>query len=185
MDQIAIEFRPTPYTNDLIPYRVPDPRSLQAPHINYRRVRIIEEGVKRLSNNNLPGTHHAERYLPHKYRLNLQAGTLKGTVSFLLSFLTFLKGQGIPTWGRSPERIWRPLSSLQGDSHILLEAFNFSSHLLLKELYPILLLACFNFLWHTLTFSYGDMDSAADCASEAYGYARKAYYSNTLVEAQY
>ena len=26
---------------------------------------------------------------------------------------------------------------------------------------------------------------AADCASEAYSYARKAYYSNTLVEAQY
>lgn len=33
--------------------------------------------------------------------------------------------------------------------------------------------------------TYGDMDSAADCASEAYSYARKAYYSNTLVEAQY
>lgn len=33
--------------------------------------------------------------------------------------------------------------------------------------------------------TYGDMDSAADCAREAYSYARKAYYSNTLVEAQY
>ena len=33
--------------------------------------------------------------------------------------------------------------------------------------------------------TYGDMDSAADCASEAYSYARKAYYSNILVEAQY
>jgi hypothetical protein len=47
------------------------------------------------------------------------------------------------------------------------------------------LLACFNFLWHNFLLTYGDMDSAADCASEAYGYARKAYYSNTLVEAQY
>ena len=95
MDHIAIEFRPTPYTNDLIPYRVTDRRSVQAPHINYRRVHIIKEGVKRLSNNNLPGTQHAEQYLRHKYRLNLQAGTLKGTISFLLSFLTFLRGQGI------------------------------------------------------------------------------------------
>ena len=94
MDHIAIEFPHRPYTNDLIPYRLPDRRSLEAPHINYRRVRIIEEGVKRLSNNNLPGTHHAEQYLRHKYRLNLQAGTLKGTISFLLSFLTFLRGQG-------------------------------------------------------------------------------------------
>ena len=94
MDHIAIEFPHTPYTNDLIPYRVPDRRSLQAPHIDQRRVRIIEEGVKRLSNNNLPGTQHAEQYLRHKYRLNLQAGTLKGTISFLLSFLTFLRGQG-------------------------------------------------------------------------------------------
>jgi integrase/recombinase XerD len=94
MDHIAIEFRPTPYTNDLILYRLPDRHSLEAPHINYRRVRIIEEGVKRFSNNNLPGTQHAERYLCHKYRLNLQAGTLTGTISFLLSFLTFLRGQG-------------------------------------------------------------------------------------------
>ena len=94
MDHIAIEFRPTPYTNDLIPYRLTDRRSLQAPHIDQRRVRIIEEGVKKLSNNNLPGTQHAEQYLRHKYRLNLQAGTLKGTISFLLSFLTFLRGQG-------------------------------------------------------------------------------------------
>jgi site-specific recombinase XerD len=40
------------------------------------------------------GTDHAERYLRHKYRLNLQAGTLKGSISFLVAFLSFLKCTG-------------------------------------------------------------------------------------------
>lgn len=95
MDHIAIEFRHTPCTNDPIPYRVPEELSVEAPQSDQRRVRVIEQGVKRLSNKNFPGTHHAERYLRHKYRLNLQAGTLRGSISFLLSFLTFLRSHGI------------------------------------------------------------------------------------------
>jgi site-specific recombinase XerD len=58
------------------------------------RVRVVEHGVKRLCAGDLPGREHTERYLRHKYRLNLSAGTIRGNISVLHSFLTFLKDIG-------------------------------------------------------------------------------------------
>ena len=63
---------------------------VHAHHVDDRRARIINEGIQRLSTKNLPGKHHAVCYLHYKYRLNLQANTLRVTISFLLHFLTFL-----------------------------------------------------------------------------------------------
>jgi len=63
---------------------------VHAHHVDDRRARIINEGIQRLTTKNLPGKHHAACYLHYKYRLNLQANTLRVTISFLLHFLTFL-----------------------------------------------------------------------------------------------
>ena len=58
------------------------------------RVRLVEHGIRRLCAGDLPGREHTERYLRHKYRLNLSAGTIRTTISVLHSFLTFLKAIG-------------------------------------------------------------------------------------------
>ena len=58
------------------------------------RVRVVEHGIRRLCAGDLPGREHTERYLRHKYRLNLSAGTIRSNISVLHSFLTFLKGIG-------------------------------------------------------------------------------------------
>jgi integrase/recombinase XerD len=58
------------------------------------RVRVVEHGIRRLCAGDLPGREHTERYLRHKYRLNLSAGTICSNISVLHSFLTFLKGIG-------------------------------------------------------------------------------------------
>lgn len=61
---------------------------------DHKRTHALDQGIQRLGEGNLPETHHAQRYLHHKYRLNLRASTLRGTTSFLLSFLTFLTAKG-------------------------------------------------------------------------------------------
>jgi len=66
-------------------------RSYQA---NATRVRFVEQGIRRLCAGDLPGRDHTERYLRHKYRLNLSAGTIRSTISVLHAFLTFLKDIG-------------------------------------------------------------------------------------------
>ena len=58
------------------------------------RVRVVEHGIRRLCAGDLPGREHTERYLRHKYRLNLSAGTICSNISVLHSFLVFLKGIG-------------------------------------------------------------------------------------------
>jgi integrase/recombinase XerD len=62
--------------------------------LDHHRTHALNRGIQRLSTGNLPETHHAECYLHHKYRLNLRAGTLLGTISFLVSFLDFLRAKG-------------------------------------------------------------------------------------------
>jgi site-specific recombinase XerD len=59
-----------------------------------KRRRVLEHGLQRLSGEDLPGRDHASRYLHHKYRQHLSAGTIRSTVSFLLLFLTYLKENG-------------------------------------------------------------------------------------------
>jgi site-specific recombinase XerD len=59
-----------------------------------RRACIFEHGIRRLCAGDLPGREHTKRYLRHKYRLNLSAGTIRANISVLHSFLTFLKGMG-------------------------------------------------------------------------------------------
>jgi len=58
------------------------------------RARVVEHGIRRLCAGDLPGSEQTERYLRHKYRLNLSAGTIRANISVLHSFLTFLKGIG-------------------------------------------------------------------------------------------
>jgi len=61
---------------------------------DHRRTHTLNKGIQRLRTGNLPGIHHAEGYLHHKYRLNLRASTLLGNISFLVSFLGFLRTKG-------------------------------------------------------------------------------------------
>lgn len=90
MVHTATEAHPSAFPHELHQCMVSKERSVDAHHVDHRRVRIIDNGIKRFSKKNLSGTHHAERYLRHKYRLNLQASTLQGTISFIQHFLTFL-----------------------------------------------------------------------------------------------
>jgi len=61
---------------------------------NHSRTQALDKGIQRLQKGRLPGTHHAQDYLHHKYRLNLRARTITSTISFLISFLSFLKAKG-------------------------------------------------------------------------------------------
>jgi integrase/recombinase XerD len=61
---------------------------------DHHRTHALNQGIQRLRTSNFPGTHHAEGYLHHKYRLNLKATTLLCTISFLVSFLGFLRAKG-------------------------------------------------------------------------------------------
>ena len=61
---------------------------------SHHRIHALNKGIQRLRKSNLLGTCHAEQYLHHKYRCNLQANTLKGSISFLISFLSFLRHHG-------------------------------------------------------------------------------------------
>jgi len=63
---------------------------------DHNRTHALNRGIQRLREGDLPATHHAEWYLHHKYRLNLRAGTLRGSISFLVSFLKFLRIHGTP-----------------------------------------------------------------------------------------
>jgi integrase/recombinase XerD len=58
------------------------------------RLRAVEGGIRRLCGGDLPGGQHVERYLRHKYRTNLSAGTIRSNVSVLHAFLSFLKDTG-------------------------------------------------------------------------------------------
>jgi site-specific recombinase XerD len=58
------------------------------------RVCVVEHGIRRLCRGDLPGKEHTERYLRHKYRLNLSAGTIRSNISVLHCFLGFLKSIG-------------------------------------------------------------------------------------------
>jgi integrase/recombinase XerD len=62
--------------------------------LEHHRTHALDKGIQRLRKSNLPGAHHAEGYLHHKYRLNLRASTLRTNISFLVSFLGFLRGKG-------------------------------------------------------------------------------------------
>jgi site-specific recombinase XerD len=94
MVHTTIETHPSAFSHELHKCMVTKERSVDAHHVDHRRVRIIDDGIKRLYKKNLPGKHHAECYLRHKYRLNLQASTLQGTISFIQHFLTFLNHIG-------------------------------------------------------------------------------------------
>ncbi len=62
--------------------------------VETHRFRVLERGVGRLCGGDLSGGEHVERYLRHKYRTNLSAGTISSTVSVLHGFLSFLRGTG-------------------------------------------------------------------------------------------
>jgi integrase/recombinase XerD len=85
---------PSACPHDLYHCMVKKELPVHAPHVDDRRARIIDGGIQRLSKKNLPGKHHAACYLRHKYRLNLEANTLRVTISFLIHFLTFLHHMG-------------------------------------------------------------------------------------------
>ncbi|NIS70539.1 MAG: tyrosine-type recombinase/integrase [Proteobacteria bacterium] len=71
-----------------------DEESLSSYLVYERRVRVVEHGIRRLCAGDLPGREHTERYLRHKYRLNLSAATIRASISVLHSFLGFLKSIG-------------------------------------------------------------------------------------------
>jgi len=77
-----------------IPHRLTEDSACDLSRADHHRTHALNRGIQRLREGDLPGTHHAECYLHHKYRLNLRAGTLRGTISFLQSFLTFLSHSG-------------------------------------------------------------------------------------------
>jgi site-specific recombinase XerD len=58
------------------------------------RAYVVDHGIRRLCTGDLPGKEHTERYLRHKYRLNLSKGTIRSNISVLHSFLGFLKSIG-------------------------------------------------------------------------------------------
>jgi integrase/recombinase XerD len=61
---------------------------------SYHRIHALTTGIQRLSEAELPEPYHAQRYLQHKYRCNLRASTMRGTISFLIIFLSFLSHHG-------------------------------------------------------------------------------------------
>jgi integrase/recombinase XerD len=79
-----------------IPHRLTEDSACDVSRADHNRTHALNRGIQRLREGDLPGTHHAERYLRHKYRLNLRAGTLTGSISFLVCFLGFLRAHGTP-----------------------------------------------------------------------------------------
>jgi len=79
-----------------IPHRLTGDAACDLSRADHTRTHALNRGIQRLREDDLPGTHYAEWYLHHKYRLNLRAGTLRGSISFLVSFLTFLRVHGTP-----------------------------------------------------------------------------------------
>jgi integrase/recombinase XerD len=77
-----------------VQYNLTDDSASGVGRADHDRISSLNRGIQRIREGDLVGTHHAERYLRHKYRLNLQAGTLRGSISFLVSFLTFLNDNG-------------------------------------------------------------------------------------------
>jgi site-specific recombinase XerD len=73
-----------------IPHRLTEDSACDLSRADHHRTHALNRGIQRLREGDLPGTHHAEGYLHHKYRLNLRGSTLQGTISFLQSFLSFL-----------------------------------------------------------------------------------------------
>lgn len=79
-----------------IPHRLTENSACDVSRADHNRTHALNRGIQRLHKGDLPGTQHAEWYLHHKYRLNLRAGTLRGSTSFLVSFLKFLRVHGTP-----------------------------------------------------------------------------------------
>jgi len=77
-----------------VQHNLTDDSTCRVARAYYDRISSLNRGIQRIREGSLVGPDHAERYLRHKYRLNLQAGTLKGSISFLVAFLTFLNGTG-------------------------------------------------------------------------------------------
>lgn len=65
--------------------------------------RSLEQHLRPIAQLELPGKEHLERYVLYKYRLNLKAGTIRGTVEYGKLFLSFLKGLG----KKRPEEVSR------------------------------------------------------------------------------
>ena len=72
--------------NELHPGEVIDPR-YGSGRADLDRARVLERGLRKLCRGDLPGREHAEQYLRHKYRMNLRAGTIRGTISVIGPFL--------------------------------------------------------------------------------------------------
>ena len=77
-----------------VQHNLTDDSPCRVARVDHDRISSLNRGIQRIREGSLVGTDHAERYLRHKYRLNLQAGTLKSSISFLVPFLTFLNATG-------------------------------------------------------------------------------------------
>ncbi len=71
-----------------------DEASTRSHSTHQDRVCVVEHGIRRLCGGSLPGKEHTERYLRHKYRLNLSVGTIRANISVLHTFLALLKEIG-------------------------------------------------------------------------------------------
>lgn len=78
----------------IVQHNLTDSSTCRVARADHDRISSLNRGIQRIREGSLVGTDHAERYLRHKYRLNIQAGTLRGSISFLVSFLTFLNSTG-------------------------------------------------------------------------------------------
>ena len=79
-----------------IPHRFTGDAACDVSRVDHHRTYALNKGIERLGKGDLSGVHHAKGYLHHKYRLNLRASTLMGTISFLVCFLGFLSAKGTP-----------------------------------------------------------------------------------------
>jgi integrase/recombinase XerD len=94
MTQLSIKPHMTSFSNGFEPQAVADGHGFRARRADRERMRVLERGVLRLCSGDLPGKEHTDRYLHHKYRLHLSAGTIRSSISVLEAFLVFLKTVG-------------------------------------------------------------------------------------------
>ena len=71
-----------------------DPRTLFEPRITNKRERYRTRLVGEISSLRVPGREHLKRYILHKFRNNHKRNTIRGALTSVVKFLTFIQKHG-------------------------------------------------------------------------------------------